>query len=101
MGELTKVASAYIVAITIAFIVIFYALMRQRKIMHKNKFKYDLRTVRFEIEPIRDESWRLNFYSGKLLHSEIVTEADVMNDRGYFYKSFVKWCEEESDETKG
>ncbi len=99
--ELTKIASVYIVVITIAFIVIFYALMRQRKIMHKNKCKYDLRTVRFEIEPISDESWRLNFYSGKLLHSEIVTKADVTNDRGYYYKSFVKWLEEESDETKG
>ena len=96
MWELTKIASVYIVVITIAFVVIFYAFLRQRDTMKKNKFKYDLRTVRFEIEPIRDESWRLNFYSGKLLHSEIVTEADVANDRGYFYKSFVKWCEEES-----
>lgn len=99
--ELTKIASVYIVVITIAFIVVFLMFLRQRKIMHKNKCKYDLRTVRFEIEPIRDESWRLNFYSGKLLHSEIVTEADVVNDRGYFYKAFVKWCEEESDEKKG
>ena len=96
MGELTKVASVYIVVITIAFIVIFYGFMRQREEMRKNKFKYDLRNVRFEIEPIRDESWRLNFYSGKLLHSEVVTETDVMNDQSYFYKSFVKWCEEES-----
>ena len=96
MNNLPKLASVYIVVISIAFIVIFYGFMRQREEMRKNKFKYDLRTVRFEIEPIRDESWRLNFYSGKLLHSEIVTEADVANDRGYFYKAFVKWCEEES-----
>ena len=101
MNNLPKLASVYIVVISIAFIVIFYGFMRQRKIMHKNKCKYDLRTVRFELEPIRDESWRFNIYSGKLLHSEIVTEADVTNDRRYFYKSFVKWCEEESDETKG
>lgn len=101
MNNLPKLASVYIVVITIAFVVIFYGFMRQREEMRKNKFKYDLRAVRFEIEPIRDESWRLNFYSGKLLHSEIVTEADVMNDQSYFYKSFVKWCEEESDETKG
>lgn len=96
MNNLPKLASVYIVVITIAFIVIFYGFMRQREEMRKNKFKYDLRNVRFEIEPIRDESWRLNFYSGTLLHSEVVTETDVMNDQSYFYKAFVKWCEEES-----
>ena len=96
MANLSKIASVYIVVITIAFIVIFYAFLRQREEMRKNKFKYDLRNVRFEIEPIRDESWRLNFYSGSLLHSEVVTETDVMNDPSYFYKAFVKWCEEES-----
>ena len=94
---LTKIAANYIVVITIAFIVVFSMFLRQLKTMHKNKYKYDLRTVRFEIEPIRDESWRLNFYSGKLLHSEVVTETDVMNDQSYFYKAFVKWCEEESE----
>ena len=96
LGNLPMVASVYIVLITIAWVVIFYAFLRQRDLLKKNKCRYDLRTIRFEVEPIGDESWRLNFYCGKLLHSEIVTETDVFNDKAFFYKSFVKWCEEES-----
>lgn len=101
MNNLPKLASVYIVVITIAFIVIFYAFLRQRDTMKKNKFKYDLRAVRFEIEPIRDESWRLNFYAGHLVHSEVVREVDIFNDKAYLFKAFIKWLEEDSNEAKG
>lgn len=97
MGDLTKVASVYIVLITIAWVVVFYAFLRQRDRMKQNKFKYDLRTIRFEVEPLGDEAWKLNFYCGGMpLHSEVVSEIDVFNDKAFFYKAFVKWCEEES-----
>ena len=102
MGDLTKVASVYIVLITIAWVVIFYAFLRQRAVMKQNKFKYDLRTIRFEVEPIGDETWVLNFYcGGRPLHSETVSELDIFHDKAFFYKAFVKWCEEDSNETKG
>ena len=101
LSNLPRVASIYIVLITIAWVVIFYAFLRQRDRMKTNKFKYDLRTINFVIEPLGDESWRLVFYCrGQLLHSEPVTEVDIFNDRAYMFKSFVKWCEEESDEKK-
>lgn len=97
MTNLPRVASIYIVLITIAWIVVFYAFLRQRDRMKANKFKYDLRTIKFSIEPLGEESWRLAFYcGGQLLHSEPVTEVDIFNDRAFFYKAFVKWCEEES-----
>ena len=103
MGNLTRIASIYIVLITIAWIVIFYAFLRQRSRMKQNKFKYDLRTIGFEIEPMRmEDSWKLTFYcGGQPLHSEVVREVDVFNDKAYFYKAFVKWCEEDANETKG
>jgi len=101
MANLPRIASIYIVLITIAWVVIFYAFLRQRSQMKTNKFKYDLRTIKFAIEPLGEESWRLVFYrGGLLLHSEPITEVDIFNDRAYLFKSFVKWCEEESDETK-
>ena len=102
LSNLPRVASIYIVLITIAWVVIFYAFLRQREVMRQNKFKYDLRTIRFEVEPIGDETWALTFYcGGRPLHSEKVSELDIFNDRAYMFKSFVKWCEEESDEKKG
>ena len=97
MGNITKLTSIYIVLVTIALIVIFYAFLRQRSQMKQNKFKYDLRTIKFEVEPLGDESWRLVFYCGGIpLHVETVSEIDVFNDKAFFYKAFVKWCEEES-----
>jgi hypothetical protein len=97
LSSLPKAATIYIVVITIAWIVIFYAFLRQCAVMKKNKFKYDLQTIRFEVEPLGDEAWKLNFYCGGIpLHSEVVSEIDVFNDKAFFYKAFVKWCEEET-----
>ena len=97
MGEISSIAFVYIVVITLFSIVIFYAWLKQRRVMRKNKFVYDLRDIRFEVEPLHNDMWKLNFYYyGEPLHSENVSEVDVFNDQSYFYKSFVKWCEEEN-----
>lgn len=96
MNNLPKLASVYIVVITIAFVVIFYAWLRQREMLRKNKCKYDLRLIKQEMEPLGDDTWRLNFYCGKLLHSQVVSETDIFLDKGFLYKAFIKWCEEES-----
>lgn len=95
--ELSNIATVYIVLITICWIVVFYAWLRQRDILKKNKHKYDLRLIKFIIEPVSDDTWRLVFYFGdKVLHSEVISEADIMTDKRFFYKAFVKWCEEDS-----
>lgn len=97
MGDISNIATVYIVLITICWIVVFYAWLRQRDILKKNKHKYDLRLIKFIIEPVSDDNWRLVFYFGdKVLHSEVISEADIMTDKRFFYKAFVKWCEEES-----
>lgn len=100
MNNLPKLASVYIVVITIAFIVIFYAFLRQRDAMKKNKFKYDLRIIRHELEPLGEDTWRLNFYAGHLVHSEVVREVDIFNDKAYLFKAFIRWLEEDANETK-
>ena len=97
MGDISNLAAFYIMLITACWCVVFYSWLRQRDILKKNKHKYDLRLITFVIEPISGEDWRLVFYLGdKVLHSEIISEADIMTDKRFFYKAFVKWCEEDS-----
>ena len=66
----------------------------QRKALKKNKCKYDLRNVRFELEPL-DGYYVINFYCGKIIHSERFTEADLELNRNLPFQVFVKWCEGE------
>lgn len=96
MTNSPSVASVCFCIIAVCFAILLYVYFVQRETMRKNKFKYDLRQIRFEVEPLGNDTWRLNFYCGELLHSEVVSETDVFNDRGYFFKAFVKWAEEES-----
>ena len=97
MGDISRFAACYIIVITACWCVVFYLWLRQRDRMRKNKHKYDLRLITFVIEPISDENWRLVFYYGdKVLHSEVLSESGIVTDKRFFYKAFVKWCEEES-----
>ena len=97
MAGIPKAASVGIIVLALCCIVLIFACLKQREMMRKNKHKYDLRNVSFVIEPVGDDKWRLVFYYGDLvLHSELVNEVDILTDKKFFYKAFIKWCEEES-----
>jgi len=88
--DISKIAAIYIVLITIACSVLFYKYLHLKK---KNKCKYDLKDVRFEIEPLDNDTVVFNIYRGKLLYSTRVFEDELLGAKPF--KIFIKWLESE------
>ena len=88
--DISKIAAIYIVLITIAWCVLFY---RHLSLKSKNKCKYDLRDIRFEVEPLDDDTVVFNIYRGKLLYSTRVFEEEITGTKPF--KIFIKWLESE------
>ena len=88
----------YSVVTSVLLLSALVTLFFKKKVLSKNKCKYDLRNVRFIVEPIGDENYILNFHYGeKVLHSKKFTDSDLFVDQSLPYKEFVKWCEENGE----
>ena len=73
-----------------------YFCLRYDKTMQLNKCRYNLKDIKFIIDPVGDDDYILNFYYGeKVVHSKKFTESDIFNDKNLPYKEFVAWCESE------
>lgn len=88
----------YSAVMSVAFLVALIIVFRCRHILKKNKSKYDLRDLKFFLEPIDDENYILTInYGITVLYHRRVSESDIFTDPKFLYKEFVKWCEENHD----
>lgn len=87
----------YAVFATAALIVSVAVIFKINNKLTKNKCKYDLRNIRFFLDPVGDDTYRLTFTYGELvLHQTLVSDNDIYLDPKMPFKHFVAWAEMET-----
>ncbi len=100
MADLPRTAACYIVLITVCWVIVFYAWLRQRDAMRRNKFRYDLRQIRVETEPLKNGSCRITFYRGQnAVHSEEAAQTEISADSSFLCRVLARWAETDCDRT--
>lgn len=89
---------ALALAIVCGICVIAWVTILNKKMQTKNKSRYDLREISFEIDNVTDEDYVIRFKYGRdVVHQRLFNDVDIYNDKNLPFKEFVKWCEEESE----
>ena len=87
---------AYGALVTVAFIVMGALYFKIKDTLTKNKCHYDLRHIKFFLDPTSNDSYHLTFTYGDIVIKSVpITDNDLYLDPKLPFKEFIAWTEEE------